>query len=382
MEVEEEQRSNSEVFQEEVQDTASVSVSDKMDALQLMRNDMIPTEVDVSTSRRDDVSSVGIIIDSESDEDVEVMDYSNDENEFVSTNDDRGNVVPSQIASATNSHVFDQISSQVVTDPTATLSNTGGQFKKGRGKAKNVALDQYLAKNNGIKPKVNIPDGKLKPVGAWAAEFTTGLGIICRTYAPIRVAQWKKMEQKDKEQIYNLIRDKFEIDLNFSRILFAVNKMLSRRFKGYKHELHKYYQTFNSYDGACEKPFNDVSAEDWELCCQEFASTKFKEEMIEIQSQPSLLTEDEIYKEVMDKKSDYARGSGYDESEEVEMKENEVEELTEILECLLVSTQAILQTFHEVILSMYCEPITRPLTRRSVTRNGSEYIETILNEDA
>ncbi|KAK9113532.1 hypothetical protein Syun_020329 [Stephania yunnanensis] len=260
---EDERRSNSEVFQEEVQDTASVGVSDEMDALQLMRNDMIPTEVDVSTSRRDDVSSVGIIIDSESDEDVEVMDYSSDENEFMSNDDDimapvsqqgtnrasrnssnvnsGGNVVPSQTTSATNSHVFDQISSQVVTDPTATLSNTAqkrfyhelsslsfsrlvsseitliyfplftkvDKLKRGVGKEKNVALDQYLAKSNGIKPKVNIPDGKLKPVGAWAAEFTTELEIICRTYAPIRVAQWKKVEQKDKEQIYNLIRDKF-----------------------------------------------------------------------------------------------------------------------------------------------------------------------------
>ncbi|KAK9105025.1 hypothetical protein Scep_021869 [Stephania cephalantha] len=88
VEVEDERRSNSEVFQEEVQDTASVGVSDEMDALQLMRNDMIPTEVDVSTSRRDDVSSVGVIIDSESDEDVEVMDYSSDENEFMSNDDD------------------------------------------------------------------------------------------------------------------------------------------------------------------------------------------------------------------------------------------------------------------------------------------------------
>ncbi|KAK9098652.1 hypothetical protein Syun_025697 [Stephania yunnanensis] len=292
-----------------------------MDALQLMRNDMIPTEVDVSTSRRDDVSWVGIIIDSESDEDVEVMDYSSDENEFMSNDDDNmapgsqqgtnrasrnssnvnsGGNVPSQTASATNSHVFDKISSQVVTDPTATLNNTVGciafakycftfspslrlmainrnvktkvlndcvelvviialaapdllnslksysgvdKLKKGRRKAKNVALYQYLAKSNGIKPKVNIHDGKLKPVGPWAAEFTTKLGIICRTYAPIQVAQLKKVEQKDKEQIYNLIR----------------------------------------------------------------------EEMIEIQSQPSPMTEDEIYKEVMDKKLGYARGRGYGE---------------------------------------------------------------------
>ncbi|KAK9139839.1 hypothetical protein Scep_009520 [Stephania cephalantha] len=142
--------------------------------------------------------------------------------------------------------------------------------------------------------------------------------------------------------------------------------MLSRRFKGYKHELHKYYQTFNSHDEACEKPFNDVSAEDWELCCQEFASAKFKEddgesvgpiefwkkthytdkgwktlmaqqlyeEMIEIQSQPSPMTKDEIYKEVMDKKSGYARGRGYGEigSSSSIAKRIRVEELQEARE--------------------------------------------------
>ncbi|KAK9128110.1 hypothetical protein Syun_016907 [Stephania yunnanensis] len=173
--------------------------------------------------------------------------------------------------------------------------------------------------------------------------------------------------------------------------------MLSRRFKGYKHELHKYYQTFNSHDEACEKPFNDVSAEDWELCCQEFASAKFKksseantnnrgkveinhcsgsksfaryqheleddgesvgpiefwkkthytekgwktpmaqqlyEEMIEIQSQPSPMTEDEIYKEVMDKKLGYPRGRGYGEigSSSSIAKRIRVEELQEARE--------------------------------------------------
>ncbi|KAK9149056.1 hypothetical protein Scep_007813 [Stephania cephalantha] len=155
---------------------------------------------------------------------------SNDRNEG-------GNVVQFQTASATNSHVFDQISSQVVTDPTATTSNTGGQIKNERGKAKNVALDQHLAKSNGIKPKVNIPDGKLKPVGAWAAEFTTELGIICRTYAPIRVAQWKKVEQKDKEQIYDLIRKSSEANTN-NRGKAEINHCSgSKSFARYQHEL-------------------------------------------------------------------------------------------------------------------------------------------------
>ncbi|KAK9142534.1 hypothetical protein Syun_011934 [Stephania yunnanensis] len=144
----------------------------------------------------------------------------------------------------------------IIAPATPVLFNSvSGQIKKGCGKAKNVALDQYLAKSNGIKPKVNIPDGKLKPVGAWAAEFTTELGIICRTYAPIRVAQWKKVEQKDKEQIYNLIR--VIVDSRVTN-MSSINTIRQ------------------SHDEACEKPFNDVSAEDWELCFQEFVSAKFK----------------------------------------------------------------------------------------------------------
>ncbi|KAK9135660.1 hypothetical protein Syun_014990 [Stephania yunnanensis] len=100
-----------------VQDTASVSVSDEIDALQLMRNDMIPTEVDVSTSRRDDVSLLWL-----------------------------PEVNKEQIA------LFAILVMPIRVD----------KLKKG-------PLDQHLAKSNGIKLKVNILDGKLKSVGAWAA---------------------------------------------------------------------------------------------------------------------------------------------------------------------------------------------------------------------
>ncbi|KAK9104624.1 hypothetical protein Scep_021468 [Stephania cephalantha] len=58
------------------------------------------------------------------------------------------------------------------------------------------------------------------------------------------------------------------------------------------------------------------------------------EEMIEIQSQPSPMTEDEIYKEVMDKKLGYARGRGYGEigSSSSIAKRIRVEELQEARE--------------------------------------------------
>ncbi|KAK9162791.1 hypothetical protein Syun_003693 [Stephania yunnanensis] len=65
--------------------------------------------------------------------------------------------------------------------------------------------------------------------------------------------------------------------------------------------------------------------------------------MIEIQSQPSPMTEDEIYKEVMDKKSGYARGRGYKEigsSSSIE-KRIRVEELQEAREKLLTQKKEL-----------------------------------------
>lgn len=74
---------------------------------------------------------------------------------------------------------------------------------------------------------------------------------------------------------------------------------------------------------------------------------------------------------------------GYDDLDEEEIMENEMdEELNEILKCLLISIQAILHVLHELMHSMSHEHVERPLTRRPKTRNGSDYIYKILNEDS
>ncbi|KAK9132129.1 hypothetical protein Scep_011657 [Stephania cephalantha] len=133
--------------------------------------------------------------------------------------------------------------------------------------------------------------------------------------------------------------------------------MLSRRFKGYKHELHKYYRTFNSHDEACEKPFNDVSNfKIGNFVVKSLRQTNFKDDGESVgpiefwkkthytekgwktpmaqQLYPSPMTEDEIYKEVMDKKLGYARGRGYGEigSSSSIAKRIRVEELQEARE--------------------------------------------------
>ncbi|KAK9105418.1 hypothetical protein Scep_022262 [Stephania cephalantha] len=145
-----------------------------------------------------------------------------------------------------------------------------------RGKTMNRSLFLYLASSNGKKPKVDIPEGLLKPVGNWSKEFTAEVGIICRSHAPFTCAKWKLVTEEDKQKIYKKILEKFDINLECSRIRFAVDKYLGDRFRSHKHKLHKHYRKFKSHKEALKHPYENVSKEDWKVCCKQFASDKYK----------------------------------------------------------------------------------------------------------
>ncbi|KAK9114603.1 hypothetical protein Syun_021400 [Stephania yunnanensis] len=127
-----------------------------------------------------------------------------------------------------------------------TVGSSAGSTKtRGvRGKTMNRSLVLYLASSNGKKPKVDIPEGLLKPVGNWSKEFTA--------------------------------EEKFDINLECSRIRFAVDKYLGDRFRSHKHKLHKHYRKFKSHKEALKHPYENVSKEDWKVCCKQFASDKYK----------------------------------------------------------------------------------------------------------
>ncbi|KAK9278065.1 hypothetical protein L1049_027623 [Liquidambar formosana] len=61
---------------------------------------------------------------------------------------------------------------------TVGINNAPSIIKKGRGKA--VGNVPEKATRGGRRVPVTIPDGKFKPVGDWAAAFTSEVGVICR----------------------------------------------------------------------------------------------------------------------------------------------------------------------------------------------------------
>ncbi|KAK9091052.1 hypothetical protein Sjap_024229 [Stephania japonica] len=225
----------------------------------------------------------------------------------------------------------DESESDSATALQAVGSSAGSTKTRGvRGRTMNKSLALYLASSNGKRPKIDIPEGLLKPVGNWSKEFTAEVGIICRSHAPFTCAKWKLVTEEDKQKIYKKIlggkrrlvifancinnlsshdlQEKFDINLECSRIRFAVDKYLGDRFRSHKHKLHKHYKKFKSHKEALKHPYENVSKEDWKVCCKQFASDKYKEQMTSLQSQLTSMTEEEICAEVLGQALGYERG--------------------------------------------------------------------------
>ncbi|RWR86313.1 Transposase, Ptta/En/Spm, plant [Cinnamomum micranthum f. kanehirae] len=147
--------------------------------------------------------------------------------------------------------------------------------RRGRGRSKNISLTK-LIKDTGQKLRIEIPEGLSRPVGKYAKEFKTEVGIICRTYAPLACYTWPTVKQEHRQIFYDRILDKFDIDLHNPRLKKAINSYLASTFKNYRNRLHSHYKRVGNHREACQKPYEGVSQEDWELCCNRFCSEEFQ----------------------------------------------------------------------------------------------------------
>lgn len=94
-------------------------------------------------------------------------------------------------------------------------------IKKGRGKAVGNVLEK--ATRGGRRVPVTIPDGKFKPVGDWAAVFTSEVGVICRQWALLTAKNWAEITDEDKKVLYQRIlvsENKFTIQYPWKLFLF------------------------------------------------------------------------------------------------------------------------------------------------------------------
>ncbi|RZC63498.1 hypothetical protein C5167_025282, partial [Papaver somniferum] len=148
--------------------------------------------------------------------------------------------------------------------------------KGGRGDALNAKLNDHIRKT-GVKPTITIKPGQKIPTGDWSTEFQTEIGIIVRKFAPWSTRpKWKSVEKPDLRKFYDLIMEKFTIDLHVVRIQKAVNKMLANEFRQFRCTLHKHYLHYKKDGTERENPHHQVKQEDWEKLCTWFESDEFQ----------------------------------------------------------------------------------------------------------
>ncbi|KAF9606383.1 hypothetical protein IFM89_025072 [Coptis chinensis] len=174
--------------------------------------------------------------------------------------------------------------SRSVPNSVAQSASSASSGVKQRGKAINNTLNNFRVRQGGQKPRIEILPGMLRPVGKWSSQFAT--------------------------------ETKFDIDLHIPHVERAVTRFLGQRFREFHCRMHKYYKRAGSDRRRCEKPYDGVSQEDWEIIITLFKTDKFKDKMLEIKSRlleegSEPMTEDEIAEMVLGKKPCYNRGHGH-----------------------------------------------------------------------
>ncbi|KAI3949795.1 hypothetical protein MKW92_039985 [Papaver armeniacum] len=285
---------------------------------------------------------------------------------------------------------------------TSQLSRTGG-----RGDALNAKLNDHIRKKN-EKPTITIKPGKKISTGDWATEFQTEIGIIVRKFAPWSTRpKWKSIGKSDLKKFYDLILEKFTIDLHVVRIQKAVNTMLSNECRQFRCTLHKHYLQYKQDGTERENPHHQVKQEDWKKLCTWFESDEFqtsstqgkkyreanttihctgskpfsryREEMgkmLELRAAPTpegstSLTDAQICEEVLGVRSGYVKGLGEalrraDEAEKINKElEERVDEQNRTIQGLVTDTMDI----RKMLLEMQGIRESIPENRQSTPEN-------------
>ncbi|XP_020418182.1 uncharacterized protein LOC109948854 [Prunus persica] len=152
--------------------------------------------------------------------------------------------------------------------------------KKGvRGACKAVKTTRIVrTSNNRIKvifhPKYNEPvDEKI------SSMLSHDLGAIIRNKCPMNHGYWEDVLEDKKKDLTDEITVNFDIDLDIAGHRGYIDLVMARRFRDFKHELHKHFQLFSSPEEALAKPPLEIIERDavheWKYLCEHFQSQDF-----------------------------------------------------------------------------------------------------------
>ncbi|KAA0051873.1 CACTA en-spm transposon protein [Cucumis melo var. makuwa] len=170
-----------------------------------------------------------------------------------------------------------------------------------RAQSRLLELERHVAINWRIS--MTIAPGAEKPISPHVVRFSQAIGVCVRNTFPVRCLKWADVGREYIEVIKG--------DLQFVKLMLTT-------FKEFWADCHRHFKKYSDPEEARANPPNALVGrdEDWHFLCDHYISRAFQNQMLELQSQPTLegsqpLSEDEICDQVLGRRPGYSKGLGW-----------------------------------------------------------------------
>ncbi|KAA0062760.1 CACTA en-spm transposon protein [Cucumis melo var. makuwa] len=145
-------------------------------------------------------------------------------------------------------------------------------------------------------------------------ERHLGDRVCMRKTFPVRCLKKADVGREYIEIVKGDIQRFFVLNFNDQAMNRFVEHQMSTTFKEFRVDCHKHFKKYNDLDETRANPTNALVGchEDWHFFCNHYMSRAFQNQMLELQSQPTLEgsqphSEDEIYDQVLGGRPDYSK---------------------------------------------------------------------------
>ncbi|XP_059630108.1 uncharacterized protein LOC132273093 [Cornus florida] len=155
----------------------------------------------------------------------------------------------------------------------------GGPVRKGRGKAKNIALhkaqDLY---GKDVPIPVEFGTGYIKPVGKNHNLWTAEVGIHARDKeALLKYKTWREIPDYERQVCYDHFKVTFGVDAHDNETDFKrVTKEMSERLRKYRYKLKNHFDKHLPIENARLHPYGIIDIDVWGKMCDWWTSPEFQ----------------------------------------------------------------------------------------------------------
>ncbi|KAK9166410.1 hypothetical protein Scep_001601 [Stephania cephalantha] len=134
-----------------------------------------------------------------------------------------------------------------------------------------MAYEKVVSLSGPVTLPINPEIGR--PVDESPRLFATECGIIVKNFAPLKLSGWSTIPLHKKVELYDKLKNKFDVDLSLEHIHRFVNGTIANRYRSHWFELRSHIMSFCTVQEAKEarKPkYVETDEEDWNWLCEHF----------------------------------------------------------------------------------------------------------------